>query len=242
VLCEQVRFARLCTDSGQVYDPARPCFFERGFQRGGDLLRLRQTQRRIEVRRNKHKDALRPFECRRKRRGVSDVRYRHFATALCPGITFAAVAHHGSNGPPGSQKVIRYVAANIASDSSYGKHSFLVRSTRKPVVHLFCGLRVIWPGTVTEEGNSLGQNLVRVGFVDELAAAEDVVARAHAWLRTLLALPARAMSGTRAIARTELVAAFDAARAQNADEFVRGWFSDESRATLTAVMAKLKKS
>jgi hypothetical protein len=95
-----------------------------GFQRGGDLLRLRKTQRRIEVRRNKHKDALRPFESRRKRRGVSDVRYRHFATALCPGITFAAVAHHGSNGPPGSQKVIRYVAANIASDSSYGKHSF----------------------------------------------------------------------------------------------------------------------
>jgi hypothetical protein len=70
--------------------------------------------------------------------------------------------------------MMRYVAANIASDSSNGKHCFLVRSTRKPVVHLFCGLRVIWPGTVTEEGNSLGQNLVRVGpqylerFVDEL--------------------------------------------------------------------------
>ena len=58
----------------------------------------------------------------------------------------------------------------------------------------------------------------------------------------LIALPARAMIGTRAIARADLVAAFDAARAQNADEFVRGWFSDESRATLTAVMTKLKKN
>jgi enoyl-CoA hydratase/carnithine racemase len=83
---------------------------------------------------------------------------------------------------------------------------------------------------------------LRAGFVDELAAAEDVVARALDWLRALLALPARAMSGTRAIARADLVAAFDAARAQNADEFVRGWFNDESRATLTAVMAKLKKN
>ena len=83
---------------------------------------------------------------------------------------------------------------------------------------------------------------LRVGFVDELAAAEDVVARALAWLRALLALPARAMSGTRAIARADFVAAFDAARAQNADEFVRGWFGDESRAVLTGVLAKLKKN
>jgi len=83
---------------------------------------------------------------------------------------------------------------------------------------------------------------LRVGFVDELAAAEDVVARALAWLRALLALPARAMSGTRAIARADLVTAFDTARAQNADEFVRGWFGDESRAVLTAVLAKLKKT
>jgi len=86
------------------------------------------------------------------------------------------------------------------------------------------------------------EEALRVGFVDELAAAEDVVARALAWLRALLALPARAMSGTRAIARADLVAAFDTARSPNADEFVRGWFSDESRAVLTAVMAKLKKS
>jgi 3,2-trans-enoyl-CoA isomerase len=97
--------------------------------------------------------------------------------------------------------------------------------------------RLMVAGTMLDSDEAL-----RVGFVDELAAAEDVVARAHAWLRALLALPTRAMSGTRAIARADLVAAFDAARAQNADEFVRGWFGDESRATLTAVMAKLKKS
>lgn len=83
---------------------------------------------------------------------------------------------------------------------------------------------------------------LRVGFVDELAAPEDVTARALAWLRALLALPPRAMSGTRAIARADLVAAFDAARPQNTEEFLRDWFSDESRATLMAVMAKLKKS
>ena len=83
---------------------------------------------------------------------------------------------------------------------------------------------------------------LRIGFVDELADAEAVVGRALAWLGALLALPGRAMSGTRAIARADLVAAFDAARAHNADDFVRGWFSDESRAVLNGVLAKLKKS
>jgi enoyl-CoA hydratase/carnithine racemase len=83
---------------------------------------------------------------------------------------------------------------------------------------------------------------LRLGFVDELIDAENVVARALEWLRALLALPARAMSGTRVIARADLVAAFDAARSQDADDFVRGWFNDESRAVLTGVMAKLKKS
>ena len=86
------------------------------------------------------------------------------------------------------------------------------------------------------------EEALRIGFVDELATAEDVVARALAWLRALLALPPRAMSGTRAIARADLVAAFDAAHAKDTDEFLRNWFSDESRVTLTAVLAKLKKS
>src|SRR5260370_1335284 len=116
--------------------------------------------------------AKRKYVCRKLEitpfsRAGSDVRYRHFATALCPGISFAAVAHHGPNRPPSGQKVMPDAAANIASDSSYGKHSFLVRSTRKPVVHLFCGLRVIWSGTVTEEGNSLGQNLSPAGFLHQ---------------------------------------------------------------------------
>ena len=83
---------------------------------------------------------------------------------------------------------------------------------------------------------------LRIGFVDELADTEGVTARALAWLSALLALPPRAMSGTRAIARADLVAAFDAARPRNTEEFLRDWFSDESRTTLMAVMARLKKS
>jgi|SRR5579883_1558055 len=84
------------------------------------------------------------------------------------------------------------------------------------------------------------EEALRIGFVDELAAAEDVIPRAFAWLRALLALPPKAMAATRTVARADLVAAFDAAYRTDSDAFVRDWFSDESRATLKAVLAKLK--
>jgi len=84
------------------------------------------------------------------------------------------------------------------------------------------------------------EEALRIGFVDELADPEQVVARSLEWLKQLLALPPQAMSGTRRIARADLVADFDANRSGDVDEFVRGWFTGESRATLAAVLTKLK--
>jgi len=81
---------------------------------------------------------------------------------------------------------------------------------------------------------------LRIGFVDELAEPDEVASRAFAWLRALLALPPQAMTKTRAIARADLVAAFDAAYRSDVDAFVRDWFGEESRTTLKAVLAKLK--
>lgn len=84
------------------------------------------------------------------------------------------------------------------------------------------------------------EEALRIGFVDELTDADQVLARAVAWLGALLALPPQAMATTRALARADLIAAFDAAYRKDLDAFVREWFGDESRATLTAVLAKLK--
>ena len=81
---------------------------------------------------------------------------------------------------------------------------------------------------------------LRIGLADELTQVENVLPRAIEWLQALLALPPKAMSGTRAIARADLVAAFDGATHRDVDAFVREWFSDESRATLKGVLAKLK--
>lgn len=80
----------------------------------------------------------------------------------------------------------------------------------------------------------------RIGFVDELTDPENVVARAIQWLQPLLALPPHAMAETRRLARADLVAAFDSQRSGDVDAFVSGWFGEESRQVLTAVLAKLK--
>jgi 3,2-trans-enoyl-CoA isomerase len=84
------------------------------------------------------------------------------------------------------------------------------------------------------------EEALRIGFVDELADLDAVLPRAIEWLHALLALPVRAMSETRRIARADLVAAFDAAHRKDVDAFVKDWFGDEARTTLKGVLAKLK--
>jgi hypothetical protein len=154
VLCKQVGFTRLCTDRRQVYDSARICSLKRRLQRGGRRPRLRKTWGRIEVRRNQHEDSFFALECRSKRRGIGDIRLHDFATALCPEIPFADVAHHGPNRLPGGQKVMRDAAADIARNPSNCVHFvFSLRShlqtSRSPLCS-FCG---VWPCTVPEEAN-----------------------------------------------------------------------------------------
>lgn len=78
----------------------------------------------------------------------------------------------------------------------------------------------------------------RIGFVDELADVADVVPRALAWARQLLALPHEAMSSTRRLARADLHAALD--RADVGEDFADAWFGEEAQSTLRALVAKLK--
>ena len=110
-----------------------------------------------------------------------------------------------------------------------------VQTSLRRLVGAYRAERLMVAGAMVDAEEAL-----RIGFVDELAEPEQVVARALAWLGQLLALPPRAMSETRRIARADLVSAFDANRSGDVEQFVRGWFGEESRTTLTAVLAKLK--
>lgn len=79
------------------------------------------------------------------------------------------------------------------------------------------------------------------GLVDELAPPEIVVERAVAWCEDLLDLPAGAMSGTRATARADLAALFDRVDRESLEAFADAWFSEETQATMKALVERLKK-
>ncbi len=81
---------------------------------------------------------------------------------------------------------------------------------------------------------------LRVGLVDELAPAEEVVDRAIAWCRWLLAAPPHAMRETRAMARADLAALFAGLDADAiAAELDRCWYGGEAQQTLAALVRRL---
>lgn len=79
-----------------------------------------------------------------------------------------------------------------------------------------------------------------IGLVDELATVEQVVTRAVLWAGELLKAPPGAMLRTRAIARADLLAVWGNTEGLLDADFVDGFFSDETQATLHALVARLK--
>jgi Delta3-Delta2-enoyl-CoA isomerase len=80
---------------------------------------------------------------------------------------------------------------------------------------------------------------LRVGLVDELAAAEAVVPRAVAWAKDLLARPRAAMVATRRRARRPLADAFAAIDDEALEAIVEDWFRPEAQTVLRALAARL---
>jgi Delta3-Delta2-enoyl-CoA isomerase len=103
------------------------------------------------------------------------------------------------------------------------------------IVGAYRAERLLVAGAMIDSSDAL-----RIGFVDELAESQDVVARSRTWLDALLKLPPLAMAQTRRLARADLAAAFADTGKFPIDEFVDAWFATESQATLTALVAKLK--
>ena len=80
-----------------------------------------------------------------------------------------------------------------------------------------------------------------VGFVDELAPADEVIPRAVAWCQSLLALPRGPMLRTRDLFRSRVIEGFDALAESAHDRFLDDWFSAETQAAVAALVARLQK-
>jgi enoyl-CoA hydratase/carnithine racemase len=80
----------------------------------------------------------------------------------------------------------------------------------------------------------------RIGLVDELVPLDRVVERAIEWADGVLALPPVAMSRTREAARADLVRLMEEGLATEKELLVDNWFSEETQATLRAVVERMK--
>jgi Delta3-Delta2-enoyl-CoA isomerase len=91
-------------------------------------------------------------------------------------------------------------------------------------------------GALVSPGEAL-----RVGLVDEVVGPDEVVPRALAWAERLTALPRQAMRDTRRLARADLVTQFDSLSDADFDRVTERWFSEETQATMRALVARLGK-
>jgi enoyl-CoA hydratase/carnithine racemase len=86
------------------------------------------------------------------------------------------------------------------------------------------------------------EEALEVGLVDELAEdPQTTVAAARQWCEGLLQLPPNALRNNRRAMRASLTALFDSDPEQDHEAFLDVWFSDETQATLRALVASLKK-
>jgi len=85
------------------------------------------------------------------------------------------------------------------------------------------------------------QKALEVGLIDEVAATEQVIARALGWCEALLALPPEAMTATRRAARADLTAYFGHNLQPEIDQVVANWWSPEAQNSVRALAAKLGK-
>lgn len=95
--------------------------------------------------------------------------------------------------------------------------------------------RLLVAGTMLES-----EGAHEIGFVDELADTDDVVARALLWLTQLLNCPPKAQAETRRMARADLAALFADPATLPIESFLDGWFHPEAQQVLQALVAKLK--
>jgi Delta3-Delta2-enoyl-CoA isomerase len=96
--------------------------------------------------------------------------------------------------------------------------------------------RLAVPGAIISPQEGL-----RLGLIDDVAPAAQVVERALAWCANLAALPPEAMLATRRRARADLVGLFN----DEAERELRGvqdaWWSAEAQSTLRAVAERITK-
>ncbi len=164
--------------------------------------------------------------------------------ARMPIPTVAAITGHS---PAGGAVISLFCDTRIMADGKYkiGLNETQVGLMLPPFIHRALvrlvgahkAERLIVSGALVSPGEARALGLVD-DVVESPAAA---VEQALAWCKGHLALPPRAMSINRRTMRESLTRLFDEQGADEHAEFLSVWFSEETQATLRALVESLKK-
>jgi Delta3-Delta2-enoyl-CoA isomerase len=165
------------------------------------------------------------------------------ALATCPVPLAAAVTGHA---PAGGAVISLFCDYRVMSEGDFkiGLNEVLVGIPLPPVIYK--AMRRAVGSRQAErlcvQGSLIsGDEALRVGLIDELAAPERVIERAVEWCRSLLALPPRAMAATRGLARADLAALFEEETGAEVEGVLGDWFSEETQRTLRELLERMAK-
>ncbi len=164
---------------------------------------------------------------------------KRLATSRVPVV--AAITGHS---PAGGAVMAVFCDERVAAAGEFkiGVNEVQVGMAMPAIIH-FAMVRLV--GARQAERLCVGGLLIgpdealRVGLVDEVVAPDAVIARAIERATALTKLPPHAMAHTRTLCRADLAAAFERVGGGFAEEMNGGWFSDETQATMKAVLAQL---
>jgi enoyl-CoA hydratase/carnithine racemase len=160
--------------------------------------------------------------------------------AASPVPVIAAITGHC---PAGGTVLTLYCDHRIVARGNYrmGLNEVQVGLCAGPIIHRAFE-RVVGARNAARllvRGALLGpEEALAAGLVDEVTEPQDVVPRAIAHARELVALPTGAVARTRALVRADLVALFDARERQFAAEANEVWFDPETQRQLRALFQK----
>lgn len=181
------------------------------------------------------------------RAGMADLLrglYGLLGTLACSPIPIvAAITGHA---PAGGTVLTLFCDWRIVAEGDWklGVNEVAVGLTLPPVLHQALALIV---GRRQAERLAVTAVLIgpaeaaRIGLVDEIVPAPEVVPRAIEQCQSLLALPPQTMSETRAEARKDFTALFANSFDKEIDELLTMWWRPETQTALRAILEQLSK-
>ncbi len=163
--------------------------------------------------------------------------------AACPVPLAAAITGHA---PAGGTVLALFADYRIVAEGDWklGLNEVQVGLTLPPIIfsvlHRLIGAhqaeRLAVAGLLVSPTEAL-----RIGLVDEIVPPAQVVERAIEWCQGMIALPEAAMTATRQQARSDLTRLTEHGFANELEDIVNMWWSEETQSVLHALADRLAK-